>query len=325
MPLGAHHEATMIQLYFDTNIYSFIREKREMAQVADVLAAHPCVLVASSANLFEMFAIEDRSKQAQEVGVLVGLADEFERHPDSWLHAFELRGEIKRLRPKWFRPVVSKRRIRGFLKGHQELWKEAKTGILPPHGAFAAFKRDFEVGVAQSPTAQKDLRQDILSSQTDYALVSSSGRVISVDTTDPETYWRVDCFLVWYEAIEGGNPASRDYADWLAPYSRRGCFREDSYPTFWLTEARGEAVPLNRLTGLVAYYQLLRKISHGNAVDQLHSGHWLRSDLFVTADKAYHQVLTDVATHHYPRRPLPVLADRSAPSFVSQLKTLLAK
>jgi hypothetical protein len=270
-----------------------------------------------------MYAIESAAEQQQEVRVLVELADQFEEHPQSWLHALEVRKEIKRLRPKWLRPVVSKRRIREFLKGHRERWQEAKLGIIPPWSAYELYKRDFERGVAQSRHVQKELRKDVLGRRSDFRLLGPSGAVLPVNGADPEVYWRVECLQVWHNAIEAGTPASRDYADWLGPHLRPGCLRDNSYAEFWLTEVASEAMPLNRLVGLVDFYQLGKKISHGNAVDRLHAGNWLRSDLFVTADRSFYEVLVQVGTHHYPGRPLPVLVERSGASLVSQLEALL--
>jgi hypothetical protein len=313
-----------VRLYFDTNIYSFIRARNELAQVARLLVAHSCTLIASQGNLFEMYAIESPDQQQQEVRVLVELADEFESYPESWRHAVELRRELKRLRPKWLSPVPPKRRVRELLKAHRESWQQAKLGILPGREPYAAYKRDFEEGVSHSRHSQKELRQDVLNRQSDFALVSPDGAVFPVDVTDPEVYWRVDCLQVWYNAIEGRNPASRDYADWIDPYVRPGCFRNSSYESFWLREAVSEAMPLNRLCGLVAFYQLRKKISHGNAADQLHAGHWLRSDLFVTADRAFHEILTDVATAHNSDRPASAIVERSAASIIPQMERLLA-
>ena len=108
------------------------------------------------------------------------------------------------------------------------------------------------------------------------------------------------------------------------PYLRTGSFRDPSYHSFWLNEVISDALPVNRLTGLIAFYQLQKKITHGNAVDQLHAGHWLTSDLVVTADRAFHEILFNVATHHYPSRPRHALIDRSATSATAQLERLLS-
>jgi hypothetical protein len=255
--------------------------------------------------------------------VLVALADEFESYPESWLHALELRREIKRLRPRWLRAVSSKRRLREFLQGHQAQWEEARRGAMPDPDAYAVFRRDFEGGVRHIRHAQQELRQELRKGPVRFTLLTPHSDAPPVTVEDPEVYWRVECLQVWYNAIEVRNPASRDYADWLGPYLRSGCFRDPSYPSFWLTEVTGDALPLNRLTGLIAFYQLQKKITHGNAVDQLHASHWLTSDLFVTADRAFHDVLTEVATH-YHNQPRPALIDRSATSVSAQLERLLS-
>ncbi len=143
--------------------------------------------------------------------------------------------------------------------------------------------------------------------------------------TDPEIYWRAVGLMAWYFAIEGGGPASRDYADWLSPFLRSGAFREPAYQSFWLRDASAKAMPLNRLTGLVSFYQLQEKITHGNAVDQFHANHWLLSDLFFTADRAFWNVLSKLRELHFPDRPTPILLDRALGSCVEQVEQVLAE
>jgi hypothetical protein len=128
---------------------------------------------------------------------------------------------------------------------------------------------------------------------------------------------------VWHAAIEGHSPASRDYADRLTPYLKHGAFNDPTYPSFWLEDASIEAMPLNRLTGLVSFYQLEEKITHGNAADQLHANHWLLSDLFFTADKAFFNVLRRIADQHFPDLPKPVFLIRTASSCAEQVERAL--
>ena len=83
-------------------------------------------------------------------------------------------------------------------------------------------------------------------------------------------------------------------------------------------------MPLNRVTGLVAYYQLKQKINHGNAADQIHATSWFFCDLFITADSGFYEAISRlVAEQHYPGHALPVFVDRAASSFASQLDALL--
>ena len=145
-----------------------------------------------------------------------------------------------------------------------------------------------------------------------------------VSIEDAETFWRVECLLVWFNAVSLRYKASRDYADWLAPYLKDGAFQDPSYKEFWLQDVKSENVPLNRLTGLVGYYQTKRKITHGNAADQIHASHILDADLFVTADTAFHGVLLDVQTNHFPQSHCRIaLVERGASSAVAELCRVL--
>jgi hypothetical protein len=82
-------------------------------------------------------------------------------------------------------------------------------------------------------------------------------------------------------------------------------------------------MPLNKLVGLVNFYQLQHKVTHGNAADQMHACHWLREDLFFTADSAFYDVLTQIANAHFARTPKPVFIDRQESSCVNQVEPIL--
>jgi len=140
---------------------------------------------------------------------------------------------------------------------------------------------------------------------------------------NPEIHWRAECILIWYQALIARSPTSRDYVDWLEPFVKKDAFKDPTYHDFWLHDVKAETVPLNRLMGLVGDYQTDHKITHGNAQDQIHAGNLLNADLFLTADRAYHAVLGDVVTHHYPEVKCPVLLDRNAPSALEALSSAM--
>jgi hypothetical protein len=82
-------------------------------------------------------------------------------------------------------------------------------------------------------------------------------------------------------------------------------------------------MPLNKLVGLVNFYQLEHKATHGNAADQMHAGHWLRQDLFFTADSAFYDVLTRIANAHFTNTLKPAFVDRQESSCVKQVESIL--
>lgn len=317
-----------VQIYFDTNVYRFVRTTSEVSLMRELLEAHGCVLTASSGNLFETLAIQSAKERRAEIDVLVRVAHQFTRKPISWFHAVELRNELRSRRPSWMRKVLSsqaEKQVRALLLGHSDNWRMACEGQFPPADAYACYSADAEKGILSQRQFQKAIREFRSLNNVSFSLQSPSGRISECDTADPEVFWRVDGLMAWYNAIEGKHPSSRDYHDWLAPYIKPGSFRDPSYQSFWLREISGDAMPLNKLVGLVSFYQLSHKITHGNAADQLHAGHWLLEDLFFTADSAFYGVLKQIADVHFTRRRKPVFIDRQALSCVKQVEPILCK
>lgn len=314
-----------MNIYFDTNVYRFIEARNELSSMRRMLKAYRCRLTASQGNLVETYAIPSREESRRQLEVIARLANNFEKVPQSWLHAIELRDALARLRPTWLKTVTYTKSIDRLLHDHIQMWADARCLKLPPPYAYQQYSVDAERGIAHERRFQKAFRAQDPRDQQGYSLVSMSesgevNGVIPVAARDPEVFWRVDGLMVWYNAIALRHPSSRDYADWLLPYLKQGVFRDPSYPGFWLHEVTPEEVPLNRLTGLVYFYQTEHKVTHGNAADQLHAGHWLHSDLFLTADVTFHKVLTKVANAHYETKPKPVLVDRSAKSCLEQVE-----
>ena len=314
-----------MKLYFDTNIYRFITERDEAIQVAALLEKFACRLTVSAGNLFETWAMDPALDPAREIATITKLGNSYLSPPESYLHALEVRFEVKRIRRPWINPFPLKREIRKIgvlLDGHKEHWTRALTGDLPPATAFNLYKISAEQGIDGASRFQKDVRADFLDPSRTFELQTPGGATISINLHDPDVFWRFQGLSVWYEALEKNNPASRDYADWLKPHLRPHTFADPSYTSFWLKEMMAEAVPLNRLTGLISYYQLKQKISHGNSADQIHASCWLFNDLFLTADRGLFKALS-LAAQHFPNRSAPVLVDRAGSSFASQLDEIL--
>ena len=198
-------------------------------------------------------------------------------------------------------------------------------GRLPSADAYARYSADAEHAIVTQRQFQKELREIRSLNSVSISVQNPLSQAVECNLADPEVFWRVESLVVWYNAIEGRKPSSRDYFDWLAPYLKPGSFKDPSYHSFWLHEASGEEMPLNKLVGLVNFYQLEHKVTHGNAADQLHACHWLRQDLFLTADSAFHNVLAQIANVHFPRTPKPVFIDRQGSSCVTQVESILRR
>jgi hypothetical protein len=314
----ASHDVKGMTIYFDTNVYRFLREKDEGSALRRLIQRHSCRLIASSENLFETLAIADSLERRIEVGCLTEFATAYETKPVSFFHALEVRQELKRLRRSWLEPMPFEGSIRKQLRSNELHWTLARQMKLPDPQAYSAYRRDAERGVKQLRDSQRSMRQ-VVREGSDLMLQGPDGEGSVLDLQDAESFWRVESLAVWFQAIQAKHPSSRDYADWLSPYLKPRVFAEPSYRSFWLEEVEADAVPLNRVTGLVSYYQLQAKVTHGNATDQLHAGFWRLTGLFFTCDRAFHHALDKVATEHFPGVRRPVFIDRGASSCVEQI------
>jgi len=135
---------------------------------------------------------------------------------------------------------------------------------------------------------------------------------------EPDLFWRVDCLLVWFEAISRKRPESRDYADWLLPYVKDRAFNNPTYIDFWINRVKAEKARKNQITSLVGYYQLKHKVTHGNSNDQVHACHALDADVFLTPDKAFFQILDEILPH-FTKIARIVFINRQASSALDEI------
>lgn len=312
-----------LSVYFDTNVYRFTREKDEVERTRLILREFGAELVVSSGNIFETLAISQSKSRAEEAEAIVSLYPKYDDKPESWRHAHELLREIRRKRPNWIRSVSFRRSIKWFWAGHLQLWELFKAGDFPSSEGYAQYRRDFEHGVRSSSELNRILRAGMRAGDT-FSFGRSPDDAIGLDLANPEAFWRFDSLMTWHGAVVMRSPASRDYADWIIPSLKRGAFEGPSYESFWLHDASAANLPLNRLTGLIAFYQLKHKITHGNAADQIHASNWLVQDLFFTADRAFYDVLTAVANNHFAQVRKPIFIDRRSQSCAAQIEAALA-
>jgi hypothetical protein len=314
------------RVYLDTNIYSYIAATNEAVVVREVLDSTGWIAVASIGHLEETWRIRDESIRIAEVAAITTVAGLYDHPPESFRQAGEVLAEIRRCRPAWLARMPGTSKIPVFLNFHLRMWKEARQNpaYLPP--GLEAHDRDFESGVAQSRDFHKSVRSAVVDANK-----HREEPILRYVAPDPpslnelhdslEVFWRSALMLIWKAALVDRKPASRDYFDWVAPYLGRR--QLDGFADFWIKDVEADLVPRNRLPLIVEYYQGHRKWGHGNPADSQHACQLLDCDAFVTADRAFYDILLAAAAH-YPRAAELVLLDRSAPNVVEQLAPALA-
>ena len=312
-------------VYLDSNVFDFVAKNGDLKTVASMLKQRRIAVLASEYHKLETLAISDLAVRRRQLTTMTTLASRYTERPLAWRHAQELRFEIVRCRREWIDRFPREKEVHRFLRSHKEMWNLAQEGELPSLGV-SRYRSDSEAGIGVSRKYQKFVRNEQVTAKKPATLTyrwQGNGSFVAFALTDPEEYWRNECAMAWFQAIVNRNPASRDYADYLAPYLKTDVFAEMDYASLWKHEICGTNVPLNRITGLADFFQLQAKIGHGNAYDRMHANFGTTVDAFLTCDKAFCNVLSSLKAYLGGSFATPVLVDRGACDVHAELEQKL--
>jgi hypothetical protein len=295
---GRPPDTKSVKIYLDTNVISHIAETPDLAAFMRKLREAGWEVIASADNLLEIYAIQDEGIRRREVRALTSIAARFDNYPQSFREATEVRYALARHRPGWTRRIVFDRSVKSFLDGHRSRWTEALRGDLPNPEAFALYRRDVEAGIASSRGLLKDLRKVRLEERRVMLAKAFGDRLaaVSIILDDIEEFWRIESWLAYDGALVQRYAATRDLADWILPYLKPQSVNSADLFTFWMRDVSPDEVPRTVWAGRVAFSQLGRRIGHGNMADQQHAAFMLDVDVFVTADQAFFDALTEAST-----------------------------
>jgi len=271
----------------------------------------------------EATRIPDAVSRARHLRTIFALISEIPLHSDSYATALEVRNEMHRLHPEWMTLAPDLRELNALIHHRQELY-----GRLQDHPALEfdpAYAATVREAVGSLKLAQQERRRLLLTMPELTLELSTVGGEASSSQLEwfnslPEgdKYWRNRSRSVWRSALLG-EPAMRDYADWLGPYVN-GVPPEPAWSEFWLFEAKVENVRRDQTIEVCNHYQASERVGAGNAIDMLLSVHLLDSDAVVTADVPFYRILCRVVESHGPFRASPLLVDRGADDFLSNVK-----
>ncbi|MGD0712972.1 MAG: hypothetical protein ABSB24_02145 [Gaiellaceae bacterium] len=243
-----------------------------------------------------------------------------------YLEAMEVREEIRHFRPGWLRAFPDPGKVDINLNFHKRLWhiaeheQEIATAATRMLASLTEARRE---SVIDTQKRLRKLKQEGTERETTLALgphVIELGRAASLD--DPEAWWRRNALSNWYGAILEGDKGLTDWADYLGGYLDRRAIEIRDFASFWLEDARPEAMPRGFVHFAVVYSQLDHKVERGNLLDADHASASLDADVFVTEDKSLHSVLRTVKRLE-ARLPEPRLAVRAGASAVAAVETAL--
>jgi hypothetical protein len=289
-----------VRAYFDTNVYSHIRSSGELSKARELLRSARWNLVASSHNLFEAFAAPEEIRR-EELRVLTKLANQFDEKPSAFRDASEVLAAVRKHRPTWLRAMGSHNRTRVFIREHVRRWWGAKAGHMPGGRDYAKYREVLEAGIREARSLRSNLRAVKLARETAYLRRTYGERsaIVHADVNNPQIFWRLVAWLSYDGAILQRYSQTRDLSDYLLPRLKTTTIDPEDFFLFWMRDVEAVDVPRTMWEGLVAFGQSEAKGSHGDPADQSHSAFALDVDVFVTADRRFHNALI-TAQQHYP-------------------------
>jgi hypothetical protein len=299
-----------VRFYLDSNVYQALVASGEVEATKKWLAQAGHKVLASDTNRIEAERIPSDGERAQRLTALVALADEV-LLPEGFVAAREVASEIRLVHPVWMRRRADTETISRFLNDTRRKWRairdDARTYPRHEHqqGLVAA-------GAGLVRVMQREARKQIVA--------GAAAAPTLLSDSELDQYWRVQNMAVWWNALRGVE-VSRDYREFLMPYLTGEVDRSD-WQRFWLAEASGERVVVNRALALADYWQRFAAITAGNAQDAIHASHLLDADCLVTADRDFHKVLLLLSPHlRDAARPVYLNKSLGAP-YLPQLESL---
>lgn len=302
-----------MNIYLDTNVYSYIHEAREGREARDYFREISAQILIDDVVILETARVPDRKERLRRLQTVRTVSSVFITPPSAYREAMEVLGEIRRCRPTWLEPAPDESMVSKFLRLGPRNWRKFKYDRLPdPALALPRYLRDAEPASQTFLAAQRQMRQVFLEATAYEFRVDNDELQEYLDSLgQTERYWRLSSEGVWAAALNG-EAAMRDYKDFLGPYLAPRRIERRDWASFWFRDVAGNAMPVSRLRSAVEFHQSAAKITHGNPMDIDHGLHLANCDLLLTCDRSFFKVLGLVAEEGVPGARLgrPVLVPR---------------
>lgn len=224
--------------------------------------------------------------------------------------------EIRRLRPNWAVEVApSKEYLSHQRFWASSIWEAARRDAIPRSVLdFAGLDRAGQQIVQGQRESQETLRSAGLAASIEEHAKSlltvrstypseSEAQALAAGWT-PRTSvapWRAETLGVFWRRIlevHGDQDGDKTYIDWLTPYVDLDQVRADQggFGRLMLYEADPAAMVRNWLRWAVRYLQAAARVQPSNPRDEALASHLPDADVFITNDKAFGRVLTEVTS-----------------------------
>jgi predicted nucleic acid-binding protein len=301
-----------MNIYLDTNVYSYLLEAGEARKACKYFREINAKILVSDAVTLETIRVPKRNERLRRLKTVRTISNLRIDPPTPYREAMEILSEIRRCRPMWLEPTPDEFMVKKFLRLSRSTWRQLKYGeLVEPTVHLPEYLRDAEPATREYLDSQRQTRQAFLEADN-LELRASNDKVHKYlePVGQTERYWRLHSARVWARALNG-EPAMRDYKDFLGPYLVSPIDAKD-WVLFWVRDVNGKAMPVGCLRSAIEFHQVAAKITHGNPLDTEHGVHLGDCDLLLTCDKTFFKVLGLVTQEGVPGARLgkPLLVPR---------------
>lgn len=305
-----------MDVYFDTNVYSFLYEAREGRAARDYFREISAQILIDDLVMLETARVPERKERLRRLQTVRTVGKVFIEPPTAYREAMEVLGEIRRCRPTWLERNPDEAQVKKLLRLGPRIWRKFKYDRLPdPALALPRYLRDAEPAAQAFLASQRQMRQKYLLEGTafEFRVEDSELQQYLESRGQSERYWRLSSEIVWAAALNGETVVG-DFNHFLGPYIAPQQIERKDWMSFWFKDVDSTAIPMGRLRSAVEFHQLTAKITHGNDNDVDQGLHLADCDLFLTCDRNFFKVLDLVVKEGIPGTRLgrPVLVPRLA-------------
>ena len=322
MPINA-------DLYFDNSVLDVIASQAAGTRLKSLLKGNGLTALGSVQNLTETLRIDDDEKRVRLIRAILQVARIHEVDPLEHRVALALIRQISKHHPEWVNPTPDLKSVRENLSWFPLTWERLKDDPSYRPRGLLSNRRLVQGNIAESLRRQRAWRKTRLKGEPIATTIFDPNRrlIPYVQALPPlEAHWRERWGASTWSALMKGDRMVLDVREWLEPYVLTNRLNPESWLRFWLVEADAGALAVRRVQGLTAYCQAeVGRITAGNAGDISHAGYALEVKFFLTADKAFYDVLEMIAQQPNVGIAKPLLIDRVADDICAEIRSSLGR
>jgi len=317
------------RVLLDSNIWRYVVDAGAQGKLLSAARDRRVSVQIAPAVVYEALRLRDVPLRNRLIALMTNRR--FKRlMPEAYSEAMEILGEVRRLRPDWLRSEPDK----DFFVRSRNDWSRKTGGFWVrcsrSPGEEAQRLQTLEGSLLKQAAEQiKGARKEMMgvgwkaNPSMDKTFAALPHPVSGWNGERVEA-WRVESWAgVTYALSRPGNP----YRDWIAPFVEidDGLLNSSAWVEFWLHLASREALSRQWLRWAHSFAQRFRKVTDGSGADNQLFTYLLETDVVITADKTFFDILEECRP--FSPHPLPIgrLVPAGAPGVASTLDFLTGK